>query len=168
MNTTIVLFLFLAFVPFVFGRSVSVENHVTSSANTGGNSATGRSDDASSGTIVTGSASTHVEVATKTNDSGGSTKVDVTAIANGETKTVSEEFEGSGSVEVHVNADGSEATTSVSVESETDEEAATFTNVSIARMPALDSKSKVNIAVGEFISALKNFFSYVVSIFKRS
>ncbi|MEK7102130.1 MAG: hypothetical protein AAB912_00685 [Patescibacteria group bacterium] len=157
MKTTIVIFLFLAFAPFVFGGNVLVENHVTSSANTGGNSAVGGSDGASGGTIVTGSASTQVEVAAKTNDGGGSTKVDVTATANGETKTVSEEFEGDGSVEVNVKAVGSGAATSVSVE-----------NVSIMRTPALDSKSKINIAVGEFISALKNFFSYVVSIFKRS
>ncbi|OGZ55319.1 MAG: hypothetical protein A3H64_01965 [Candidatus Ryanbacteria bacterium RIFCSPLOWO2_02_FULL_45_11c] len=179
MKTTLILFLFLAFAPFAFGGSVMVENHVSSSANTGGNSAKGRSDGSGGGTIITGDASAVVKVETRSadstsspqtqNDNKGIIKVEALATVNGKTEYVSKEVTGSGvSVEVEASVTGStdNATTTATSSVSVDAEPSQVTNVSISQTSALESKMKMNI-VGEIISALKHFFSYVGSFFGK-
>ena len=174
MKTTLILFLFLAFAPFVFGGSVVLETHVSSSANTGGNSAKGGFDGGGGGTIETGDASAVVKVETRSadstsspqtqNDNKGIIKVEASATANGKTEHILREVTGSEiSVEVEASAmgNGADATTSISVESETK-------NIGVATYDTenFESKMKMNI-VGEIISALKHFFSYVGSFFGK-
>ena len=167
MKTTIIIFLFLAFAPFVFGSYAVVENSVKSSANTGGNSARGRSDGSSGGSIVTGDASASVEVKTQTSGNEGTTKVEVSATANGDVQTVSEEFEGGGSIEINARASSSDMNYESGITRLSATEAAdNGGQVNQEQDESVtEATSKINI-VGEIISALKNFFSYVVSIFK--
>ena len=151
-----------------------VENHVSSSANTGGNSAKGRSDGSGGGTIITGDASAVVKVETRSadstsspqtqNDNKGIIKVEASATANWKTEHILREVTSSEiSVEVEALAmgNGADATTSISVESETK-------NIGVATYDTenFESKMKMNI-VGEIISALKHFFSYVGSFFGK-
>ena len=132
----------------VFAETI-LENHISSSANTGGNTVS------PGGIVVTGEASASVSVHTEINSSAGTTTVQVTATANEKTETVVEEVSGADVfVEVEASADSG---------AREDENASTIT---ISRaLPPLEMYWAAPRILETILSVLKSSFVYVISIF---
>ncbi|TSC72034.1 MAG: hypothetical protein G01um101470_437 [Parcubacteria group bacterium Gr01-1014_70] len=162
-NFTKICIFAIAIIPFTHiavAKTTVVENHVTSFANSSGNSATG------GGTVETGDAHASVQVESRTNGGEGTVKVDASATVNGESKTFSETFEGDASVDIEVTASSSEVNYVDPSSHEVSKDSVEVTHVSISRIPAEQNVAGKRI-FGELISALKNFFSYVATFFKK-
>ncbi len=168
-----------------------VETNVSSSANTGGNTAVGSPPSSEtmageSGSVKTGNASASASVKTETNDGEATTTVKATAEANGEKKEIAEVFTGDGEISIH--ADVQASSTGVNYESGIvnygdNEEIVDEDKVEITRLPAPDGAAiggQENVAISRIVpadeigqrilerilSALNKTFAYVVSFFR--
>jgi hypothetical protein len=133
-----------------------VENYVEASASTGGNVA-GAGD-----VIITGGASASASIKTETNESQGTTSIDVTVTANGDTKTVKEETTGTVAVDVTVSA----SSTGANHEIEITNYEATSSSQNASKDESGESPIIGTTGLLEsIIATIKKVFSYVISFF---